>query len=248
MKVSAILFDLDDTLINTSTTVIPARDKAFKAMVKAGLNQDNIRDASKYLERIVALFGSTSYKLVFEAIVREFSVDSKTKDLNRIVFEGIKVYEKHMENLKTYPDVFDTLDKIKASGIKIGLVSNGDHEVQIHKIKKCGLVKYFNDENTAISSNFGYLWDKPSPYLFEYMAGKIKTSLSSSIYIGNQHVDIAGANFSGMVGVLFLDKETEKYKKNPTKDSNIFLKLEKPDFLINKISRIFDVIEKLENS
>jgi FMN phosphatase YigB (HAD superfamily) len=248
MKISSILFDLDDTLINTSSTVYPAREMALKAMIDAGLNVNNFNDALKCMERIISFFGSTSYKLIFETIVNEFSDLYDPDSYNEIVFQGIKIYEKYYGNLTTYPDVKSTLDKLISLGKKIGLVSNGDSEIQNQKIINCDLNGYFNKNNTAISSDFGYLWVKPAPYLFEYLAGKMMINLPTSIYIGNSNVDVIGANIAGMISIFYKNDAIGKLDTHKEKNGNITLKFEKPSFQIGKISEILEIIHTLETS
>jgi len=246
MKVSAVLFDLDDTLINTSSVVFPARERAFKAMVEAGLNPKEISDPEKLLGRITSLFGSTPYKLIFEVIILELTNQISSEDYARILTEGIKCYEENMESLAPFPDVTVTLEKLISGGIKVGLISNGLEEIQLEKIEKCGLDRFFNEKNTAISSHFGNRWNKPAPYLFEYMAENLCVSLASSIYVGNQDVDIVGANISGMISILFQDEQTLQYKSKSYNRGDFALKLEKPDFTINRISQVLGVVTQLE--
>lgn len=245
MKIKAVFFDLDDTLINTTATVSIARKKAIKAMFKAGLNQERLKDVPKLMDKALNYFGSTLYELVLETIARECCLEIHNVNIKSIIKEGFVCYEEYLEKLSSFPDVKPTLDKLKDSGFIIGLISNGDHDIQMQKIKKCGLEVYFNDANSVISSSFGSFWGKPAPYIYKYLADRMKVSTASSIYIGNLHSDVIGANLSGMVSVLFQDIETSGYKSNSKKNGDIPMKLEKPDFAIDNISQIFDIIEQV---
>jgi len=246
MKVNAVIFDLDDTLVNTSLTIYPAREIAIKAMIEAGLEVSKFDEALKCLDRIVYFFGSTSYKLIFEVFAKEYSDKNDTELYNKIVCKGIKVYEEYYNRLTTFADSKETLDILITRGFKIGLISNGDSEIQNQKLIKCGLNKYFNENNTAISSDFGYLWVKPAPYLFEYLAGKMKIDLSSSLYVGNSLIDVVGANIAGLISILFKNEDRpENYKKLGEKEGQFTLKNEKPSYKVKNISEILDIIENI---
>ncbi|MGD2058093.1 MAG: HAD family hydrolase [Anaerolineales bacterium] len=94
--------------------------------------------------------------------------------------------------------VLPTLENLKQSGFRLGLVSNRSKPMN-ELVEELGLAQHF--EIILAAGEVG--WYKPDPRLLEHAARQLKTTPSASIYIGdNYHADVLGARAAGMEPVL----------------------------------------------
>lgn len=125
MQVKAVLFDLGGTLMKTAD--IPEIYKRILETYGVKVSSDQILMAHRTSEREVDVVeGQLELK-------REFWIRWNLRVLEKIgvqrnrEFLAEKVDELWWEhaNLDVYPDVMETLAKLKAKGVKIGVVTNG---------------------------------------------------------------------------------------------------------------------------
>jgi HAD superfamily hydrolase (TIGR01509 family) len=83
---------------------------------------------------------------------------------------------------------------------KLAIITNGFNEVVVHKMKNCGLDKYFNHVQT--SEDAGH--QKPHPRIFQLVLEKFNVDAKNAVMIGdNLETDIAGGRNSGLHTILF---------------------------------------------
>lgn len=117
--VRAILFDLDNTLIDFMRMKRLACEAAVTAMIKAGLKADKKRTLA-LLFKLYDRHGY-EYKHIFQALLREMT----GKVDYGIVGAGIVAYRRARETLLfPYLDVLPTLDRLRAKGIRLAIVTD----------------------------------------------------------------------------------------------------------------------------
>lgn len=118
--IKAILFDVDNTLIDFIKIKQRASEAAARAMIEAGL-EDAPDDLSDRLFAFYMEHGIESND-AFEEYLKE---EHKTVDY-RILAAAVNAYlkEKYL-NLKPYPGVVDTLRELKRQEYKLGIVTDG---------------------------------------------------------------------------------------------------------------------------
>lgn len=90
------------------------------------------------------------------------------------------------------------------SKYRLAIITNGFNEVVAHKMKNCGLEKYF--EHVQTSEDAG--WQKPDKRIFNLVMQKCNGTPANSIMIGdNLDTDIAGGKGAGMRTILFDSKK-----------------------------------------
>ena len=116
----AIIFDIDNTLIDFISMKRAASAGAAKAMIEAGL-QDTTEDLSERLFAFYLEHGIESDDAFEEYLRQEY----QTVDY-RILAAAVDAYfkEKYL-GLKPHPGVVDTLRELKRQGFKLGVVSDG---------------------------------------------------------------------------------------------------------------------------
>lgn len=120
MRITALLFDLDNTLIDFTKFKKKATYAAAKAMVKAGLKTDPKKLGQKLL-KFYYTHGIESDNAFEQYLLKEF----KRIDY-RVLAAGVNAYlrEKYL-HLKPYPGVVKTLQILRKKGLKLGVVSDG---------------------------------------------------------------------------------------------------------------------------
>jgi putative hydrolase of the HAD superfamily len=133
-----IIFDLDDTLIDTSGCITPIRlEDALTQMVKAGLNLPDFTQGLEQLRRIDA--GAESAKDALAEFLEIHDADKKYLDI------ALKeIYENFSHDLPifTFDGVVDTLKSL-AGLHRLALVTAGFEDYQHWKLKKTGIDSSF---------------------------------------------------------------------------------------------------------
>src|SRR5512145_3028244 len=117
--IDAVVFDLDNTLVDFMLMKRNAVDAGIRAMIDAGL-QSSFRDIDAVVTQIYKEEG-IEYQRVFNRVLEELTsqVDHK------ILAAGIVGYRKAREaTLVPYPHVHLTLFTLARMGLKLGVVSD----------------------------------------------------------------------------------------------------------------------------
>ena len=97
-----------------------------------------------------------------------------------------------------FPDVVGTLAALRASGLKLGLITNGSVRMQSRKLECLSLFSAF--DTVLISEAEGI--HKPAPEIFARALERLRADPARSIYVGDHPaIDIAGARAAGMGAV-----------------------------------------------
>lgn len=138
MKVKAIIFDLDNTLIDFMKMKKEACKAAVKAMIRKGLKL-SFKKAYKKLMKTYFRVGIESDK-AFEKFLEEQGLKDE-----RILAVGIQAYlEKKRKFLKPYPKVKQTLKKLKELGIKLAIVTDAPKLKAYQRIVSLGIDDFFD--------------------------------------------------------------------------------------------------------
>ena len=155
--IKAIVFDLDNTLVDFMRMKRNAVEAAIKAMIDSGLDFPYAQIKDK-IDEIYALRG-IEYQQVFDQLLNHFigKVDFK------ILSAGIVAYRTAREaELNTYPKVIPTLIKLIKMGIKLGVVSDAPSREAWLRLSYIGLHHMFDAIVTFDDSSER----KPSPVPF----------------------------------------------------------------------------------
>ena len=129
-----IVFDLDDTLIDTSSSITPVRLKeALLEMIKHGLKLPNFQKVLKKLLDINEKSKSSNEAL--EIFVDNLKIEKKNENLGKKILQsenlgGIKI--------NTFHNVKKTLQSL-AKNHTLALLSRGNERLQLNKMEKAGI-------------------------------------------------------------------------------------------------------------
>lgn len=188
--IKAIIFDIDNTLMDFMRMKRAAVDAAADAMIDAGLRIPK----EKMVEAIFKVYwqeGIEDQNIFDKVLLKEFGqVDYK------ILAAGIIGYKRAKEgNMTLYPHVKMTLTELLKTGIRMGVVSDAPRLPVWMRIVGLGLHHYF--ENVVTFDDTGER--KPSPKPFKKILSLLGTRPEETLMVGDwAERDIAGAKKMGM--------------------------------------------------
>lgn len=216
-----VLFDIDGTLVD------------HKFAEKAGAIEYYHKQKSVFkiseLE-FIKLWGDLADKYFKRYLNKELSFNeqrmSRIKELFRTV--GIELTDQDAEPefntylsfyrnyWKAFDDVIPCLNQL--SDVQLGIITNGDYEQQIDKLKKVGLIDYF--ATVVTSGEVGY--SKPDKKIFLDACKRVSKSPSDCYYVGDDFgIDILGSNAAGMKGIWINRKHESTYDRNIVNINNL---------------------------
>lgn len=190
MKIKAVLFDLDNTLIDFTKFKKKATYAAAKAMVQAGLKAEPKKLAKRMLEFYYS-YGIESNNAFEQYLLKEF----KKVDYS-VLAAGVNAYlkEKYL-HLKPYPGVGKTLRKLKEKGLKLAVVSDGLRLKAWMRLNAAGLDKYFDTVVTFDDTGV----KKPAKEPFLKACRVLKVKPKECLMVGDwPERDIEGAKKLGI--------------------------------------------------
>lgn len=110
-----------------------------------------------------------------------------------------ELFEKYLVDYRrawrAFPGTEAVLENLRGRGIRIGVLTNGNHAQQIDKLNVTGLTHLI--DVVCTSEDIGFA--KPDPRAFEILAARLECSTSEMVFIGdNSEMDVAGARAAGI--------------------------------------------------
>ena len=102
-----------------------------------------------------------------------------------------------------FTDAAETLASLRASGLKLGLITNGSVRMQSRKLERLALEPMF--DTILISDAEGI--SKPDPEIFCRALERLDTNPAQAVFVGDHpEVDLAGARAAGMQAIWRRDR------------------------------------------
>ena len=188
--IKAIIFDLDNTLLDFMSMKSSSINAAVNGMIESGLELNS----EKAKEEIFKIYENKGYE--YQDVLTEF-VKAHCGNVDyKILAGGIVEYKRAKEkSLKLYPDVTKTLITISKMGLKIAVLSDAPtreawtrlYTVKLHHI--FDEVVTFNDTGVH----------KPGKEPFMLMIDRLKIDSKDCLMVGDwPDRDIKGAKQFGM--------------------------------------------------
>ncbi len=192
--IKAIIFDLDNTLVDFMLMKERAVDAAVHAMIDSGLPM-TMTDAKARINAIYKREG-IEYQQVFD----EFLEEEFGKIDNKIISAGIVAYRTAREAaLKPYPGVFPTLIELIKLGIKLAVVSDAPSREAWLRLSYLNFHHLFDEIVTFDDTKER----KPSPAPFNEALKRLNLKAEECLMIGDwAERDVVGAKAVGMKTVF----------------------------------------------
>jgi putative hydrolase of the HAD superfamily len=189
--ISAVLFDLDETLFDRTTSLV------VFLTYQHGRFADRLGEVTfeVWRDRFLALDprGYVHKPLVYLALLTELSGDLTAVDAL------LDDYREHCrEHARGSPGMAATLMALRSYGLRLGIVTNGETEFQTRHVDALGLTALV--DAVLISEAEGLR--KPDAALFRRAADRLHVALPECLFVGNNPVvDVLGAHADGVVQV-----------------------------------------------
>ncbi len=211
--IKAVLFDLDNTLLDFLTFKKETAKAAATAMVKQGLPASEIQA----YEKIFSVYDGKGieYQKTFYEVVKQYHLEINLSE--KIQQAGIVAYQqKKYEVLRPYPMVKPTLKKLREKGLKLGIISDAPRNKAWQRLIITGLENEFDFVIThSDTQEF-----KPHPSAFTLALKKLGVLPNAVLFVGdNPSRDIKGAKAVGMRTCLA--KYGQMFKSNDIADYEI---------------------------
>ncbi len=188
--IKAVVFDLDNTLVDFMKMKKRAIEEAIPAMIDAGL-EITPEYANKMIDEIYKEQG-IEYQQVFDEFLRRVLQKVNYKVLSA----GIVAYRKAREaSLTPYPHVYSTLNKLMKMGIKMGILSDAPIKEAWLRLAYLNLHHIFDAVVTFDETGER----KPSPLPFKMVLERLGVKPEEALMVGDwAERDIVGASKVGM--------------------------------------------------
>ena len=232
--VKAVIFDLDNTLIDFVKMKKLACEAAVNAMIDNGLNASK----SKAMNTLFDLFNrhGWEHQKIFQYLFKELTGRIDYKAMSA----GIVAYRRVKDGLLySYPGVAPTLRELKAKGLKLAILADAPRIQAWLRLAAMGLHQEFD----VVVTFDDVKRKKPAPEPFLLALKKLKVKPREAVMVGDSpQRDIATAQRLGMTTVLagygsarFLSsKKTAMQAKSRAK----------PDFVIKDVRSLLRVVSE----
>ncbi|GLI09353.1 pyrophosphatase PpaX [Paenibacillus tyrfis] len=196
--IQTVLFDLDGTIVDTNELIIQSFLHTFEGITAEPVTR----------EHIVPNMGRP---LIEQMIF--FSGREQVDDLVQ-KYRAFNIAH-HDELVREFPYVRETVAKLHAAGVKLGVVTSKIRQTTEMGLKLMGLYDYFGTIVTVDDVEKA----KPDPEGIHKAVRELGGDLSSALMVGDSHYDIEAAHNAGIpsVAVAWSLKGTEYLKQyNPT--------------------------------
>ncbi len=226
--IRAVLFDLDNTIVDYIRFKTTCINAAVKAMIREGLPLS----VEESREIFIHIFKRT--KMEERDIFQKFLKLSINKVDPRLLAVGIVAYRRARANAyHVYPGIKKVLRYLKSRGIKVGIVTDAPRLKAWIRLVEIGLQNKFDVVVTYDDSKA----EKPSKKPFLMALKKLGVRPEEAMFVGdNVDRDVVGSKRVGMTSVFAKYGEVLLFRR---KKSTV-----EPDFTISRPTDIITILKK----
>ncbi|MFC1723416.1 HAD family hydrolase [Nanoarchaeota archaeon] len=219
----AVIFDIDNTLVDFLKLKESCIKPAVAAMVKKGLKVSE-EEGVKLIYDLYKVYGM-EYKLIFQEMLKKIGQFD-----HAILAAGILAY-RQSRVVKPYPGVVRVLDELKKKGMKLAIVSDAPSLKAYLRLVSMEIDDYFDVIVTYDDTNL----EKPAKLPFEKALKELGVAPQEVVMLGDRpEKDVVGAKKMGFVSVFALYGNEEVGKGESGADHEI-----------EKIEDLLEVMESL---
>lgn len=209
---AAILFDLDDTIIQAYARPEEAWSRLldrFRDRLADDSDPEFLAEARQtILDEARAFWGdpvnAAKWRLDIAAarrlVVRRALARLERPDDALADQIGDAFTELRRQEYRLFPDAHDTLDRLRSAGIRLALVTNGQAEPQRAKVARFDLERRF--DHIQIEGEFGK--GKPEPEVYFHVLDRLGVAAGESWMVGdNVEWEVVAPQRLGMRGIWY---------------------------------------------
>ncbi len=212
--IKAIAFDLGNTLVSSPFPLswqgfYREAITTFLRSIELDVNDNGLSNGESILAKYNTRINPRDYEIDYNLVFREMFDAFGIKDRSRIKEAQDKFAFFFLSELIPFPESIPMLRKLRNKSLKTGILTNVAY----------GMGKEYFSKETRALSNFCDVFltsvdvgfRKPNPIGYNELARRLAVNTSDCIFVGDEEVDITGANKSGMISVL-VDRESHNPK------------------------------------
>jgi len=235
INIKCVLFDLDDTLLDTFNQVKEAYQTAFDYLAAEHfLQPGRLWDNGEEFIRLARKMGSINPGETLSALLVQRGIGISAIDGN--IDGAVELFLETMKQIKPFAGVEDAVKNLSQRGVGLGIISDGPSQRQWYKIDSLSFRDYF-DDNIWVSGDFPKYNEKPKQTMFRAAIGRFGLNACEIAYVGDRDKDQIGANLAGMAAVRALQGYSNLGPYRPE------FAVEMPDFVIEDLPQIIEVVE-----
>jgi len=218
-KLRGVIFDMDNTLFD----FVEAKMIACTSVVRH-INAGDPEELFSYFRR--DKYGFENLENISDYL-NDYNLYSR-----EVFIQCCGIYRREkVNNIKLYPEVRNTMLKLKNMGLILGLLTDADMDNTVSRIKKVRLCNYFKSFFTHDITGE----KKPSHIPFNYALNSMNLHPHETLFVGDSlRRDIMPSKQIGMTTAY------AKYgDKNSSRDR---VQTDEPDFVLNDFKHIIDII------
>lgn len=236
MRPRAILFDLDDTIIDHSGSMEDCWEAVYQRarILLPGIEREAMRKAhgevaeqywsSNHREGRLDLL--TARRRVFRDALHRLGLETAHAEELGSLFHDLR--ESSYELL---PGALETLERLREEGVMLALVTNGETLLQRSKVERFDLARHF--DHIQIEEEFGV--GKPEPGAYRHALATLDVKADETWMIGdNLEWEIAAPQKVGIYSVW-----VDRQRRGLPEGSDV-----QPDRIVHSIREILDVFEQ----
>ena len=201
---TALLLDMDDTLIDTKAAMLAAGAVAVATLwPEAGADVHHAAgvrfhgDPAGFFGRFTT--GEQSFAEMREARVADLVELFSFRAIDDVIRRFEDAYAPaFFANMRLFDDVLPLVTAATAAGIPIGLLTNSASDYTQRKLEIAGLEGVFAVVATRDTLGFG----KPDPRAFHHACGLLRAAPNETLYVGDHvEIDAIAAKDAGLYAV-----------------------------------------------
>jgi putative hydrolase of the HAD superfamily len=195
--VRAVLFDAGNTLVFLDYPRMATAVSAVLGLALTGEQlADGVPEAARAMEAVRGRDRDRAAAFL-ETLFLVAGVPAERLDTVRTTLQALHE-ERHLWCAVAH-DTHAALRRLRAAGLRLGVVSNSDGRVEA-ALEAAGLLQFF--DIVLDSGRLGV--EKPDPAIFRAALDQLQIAPHEALYVGDLYeVDVEGARSAGMEAVLF---------------------------------------------
>jgi putative hydrolase of the HAD superfamily len=191
--IQAVLFDLDETLLDRSRSLNRFLEDQYQRMRSFLAHVPYETYRALFVEKDKR--GYVHKSIVYQELIDELSLRGLSME------QLLTDYRTHFNRHATpFPALRETLQALRARKLKLGIVTNGETEFQQNNIIALDLPSYVDTILISEQENLR----KPDPRIFTLAATRLGVPTSACLFVGDHpYNDIQGARNVGMKTAWF---------------------------------------------
>jgi putative hydrolase of the HAD superfamily len=192
MRLKAVIFDYGLVLSGPADPAARAR-----LLEISGLSPE-IFDAHYWKYRLDYDRGTLNGRTYWQTIARETGLTLSAEQIDELIEQDVLLWA------TVNPLMLDWLERLRAAGLKVGILSNMGEDLLAHMRRNFGWLDLLHHLTWSCELNTV----KPEPAIYEHTLTKLGVEPAEALFIDDKMENVEGARSLGIHALLFRDART----------------------------------------